>query len=63
MHSVPVFFAVRLQSEEHFTAAAFMFFDFVVKSVFVLLQSTGAFTLILTLDSIFHAVTYIVVDL
>ena len=63
MHSVPVFFATRLLFEKLFTVAALMFFDFVVLSVFVLLQSTDLFTFKITFDPVFiDAVAYIVVN-
>jgi hypothetical protein len=63
MPSVPMLSAFISVYEETFTVAAFMFFDFVVLSVFVLFQSTGFFTFKIAFDSIVvYSVTYIVVD-
>ena len=61
MHSVPMIFAMRRIFKDSFTVTAFVFFYFVMKSIFVLDQITGCFTFILALDSIFYPVAYIVV--
>ena len=62
MHAVPVIFAMRHTSKEFLTVAALVVFDFVVLSVFVLLQITGFFTFIRAFDPIFNAIANIVVN-
>ena len=64
MHSIPVFFAIRLCSETFWTLTTLVFFDFVVKSALVCVQSPDAFGFILAYDPIFvDAVANIVIDL